>query len=251
MNVKCSSCGYETQINATLIKGLIGGTLLSGAALGWTTYAFAGLLDFYGGAALIAVALLAGGGSVLLGVDLGLVISVGKKITDLLNDKGHRCTKCGDTSWIFTGFRDTEVFAGSDHKTELAAAFRDARTDLYVAPGFLSSYVVNQAFLQELAGVLDRGIKVKLIFAGIESHSSSWMRDGFTQALPHIEAIEAQYANLQLIQKHTHQKGIVVDNRYAIVGSYNFLSNATAQRDEPSLQIYEPDAIQKLCDEFV
>ena len=138
MNVKCSSCGYETQINATLIKGLIGGTLLSGAALGWTTYAFAGLLGFYGGAALIAVALLAGGGSVLLGKDLGLVISVGKKITDLLNDKGHRCTKCGDTSWIFTGFRDTEVVTGSDHKVELAAAFRDARTDLYVASGFLS-----------------------------------------------------------------------------------------------------------------
>lgn len=64
MNVKCSSCGYETQVNATLLKGLIGGTLLSGAALGWTTYAFAGLLGFHGGAALITVTLLAGGGSV-------------------------------------------------------------------------------------------------------------------------------------------------------------------------------------------
>ena len=182
MNVKCSSCGYETQINATLIKGLIGGTLLSGAALGWTTYAFAGLLGFYGGAALIAVALLAGGGSVLLGKDLGLVISVGKKITDLLNDKGHQCTKCGDTSYIFfTGFRDNEVVTGSAHKAELVAAFRDARTELYVASGFLSSKVVNKTFLQELAGVLDRGINVKLIFAGIVSHCSSFMRDGFTQ----------------------------------------------------------------------
>ena len=250
MNVKCSSCGYETQINATLIKGLIGGTLLSGAALGWTTYAFAGLLGFYGGAALIAVALLAGGGSVLLGKDLGLVISVGKKITDLLNDKGHRCTKCGDTSWIFTGFRDTEVVAGSDHKVELAAAFRDARTDLYVASGFLSSYVVNQAFLQQLAAVLDRGINVKLIFAGIESHKKDWMRDGFVQALSHLEALEGQYANLQLIQKHTHQKAIVVDNRYAIVGSFNFLMNDKVKNDETSLKIYEPDAIEKLRDEF-
>ena len=114
----------------------------------------------------------------------------------------------------------------------------------------LSSYVVNQAFLQQLAAVLDRGINVKLIFAGIESHNKDWMRDGFVQALSHLEALEGQYANLQLIQKHTHQKAIVVDTRYAIVGSFNFLMNDKVKNDETSLKIYEPDAIEKLRDEF-
>ena len=46
---------------------------------------FAGLLGFYGGAALIAIALLAGGGAVLASKDSAAVVRVGTKITDILN----------------------------------------------------------------------------------------------------------------------------------------------------------------------
>ena len=58
--------------------------------------------------------------------------------------------------------------------------------------------------------------------------------------------LEGQYANLQLIQKHTHQKAIVVDTRYAIAGSFNFPRMTRVKNDETSSKIYEPDAIEKL-----
>ena len=61
MKIKCDACGYETVVNKNLIKSVIGGGMIFIGAWGWVTYAFAGLLGFYSGAALIAVALLSGG----------------------------------------------------------------------------------------------------------------------------------------------------------------------------------------------
>ena len=108
---------------------------------------------------------------------------------------------------------------------------------LYVASGLsYRRYVVNQAFLQQLAAVLDRATTAYCRHWRI----TTGVTNGYVKALPHLEALEAQYANLQIIQKHTHQKGIVVDNRYAIVGSFNFLSNAKVQRDETSLKYMNP-----------
>lgn len=249
MQMKCGACGYETKVTGTVLKGLLGGALAAGSAYGWVTYAFAGLLGFQGGAGLIAVALLAGGGSLLLGKDLGLVVTVGGKIADFFNSKKYPCGECEETDWIFSGFKNAEVVAASQHKAELDAALRNAKKILLIASGFLSSNVVNKAFIEKLENSLRRNVSIKLIFSDARSHSD-WMSEGYREALASLSALSKTYPKLELIQKHTHQKGIVVDDQYAIVGSFNFLSNLNVLRDETSLKVYEPGAIKKLSKEF-
>ena len=61
---------------------------------------------------LIAAALLAGGEAVLASKDFGAIIKVGRKITDLLNEKKYKCPKCAESRWIFAGYKDSEVESG-------------------------------------------------------------------------------------------------------------------------------------------
>jgi phosphatidylserine/phosphatidylglycerophosphate/cardiolipin synthase-like enzyme len=252
MKVKCDACGEETVVGLTTLKALMGGALVASSAIGWYTYAFAGLLSFYGGAATIASLLLAGGSAVLLGKDLGLVMKVGEKIAEQLNERGYECSNCGATNWIFFGFKDAEVIKGSEHKIVLQNAFLNANRELYIASGFLSANVVDASFLKELERVLTKGVSVVLIFSDLRSHSNSgWMKTGYDKAYLLLNSLSEEQKGLKLIQKHTHQKGIVVDKQYAVVGSFNFLSNEKVAREETSLKIYEADAIEKLIEEFV
>jgi hypothetical protein len=102
MKIKCGACGHETIVTKSLLKGLLGSVVMSGGIIGWVTFSFAGVLGFYGGAATIALALIAGGGSLLMGKDLGLIVSVGEKIADIFNSKDYPCKECKRTDWGFS-----------------------------------------------------------------------------------------------------------------------------------------------------
>ncbi len=77
------------------------------------------------------------------------------------------------------------------------------------------------------------------------------MKTGYEHAYTLLASLSEEQKGLMLIQKHTHQKGIVVDKQYAVVGSFNFLSNQRVAREETSLKVYEADASEKLIEEFV
>ena len=212
---------------------------------GWVTYAFAGVLGFGGGALTIAIALLAGGGYVLASKDSNAIIAVGQKITGLLNDKKYECPKCNKSRWTFAGYKDTEIVTGAEHRLELRAAFENAKQELCIASGFLSSNVVDLNFIGELEATLRKNVSVKLIFSDSRSHSD-FMAAGYREALNSLKAVTDKYSRLELIQKHTHQKGLVVDDQYAISGSFNFLSNKRVDRQESSTKIYGAKAIEQL-----
>lgn len=245
MDVNCTNCGQKLPINKSLIKALIGGSMIGGAALGWTSYAFAGILGFSGGAALIAIALLAGGGTILSGRDFGIALTIGTKVSDLLTEKNYGCPKCGHSNWVFSGLTETEVISGLDHKRELADSFQRAKANLIIASGFISSNVVNNNFINLLKSTLNRSIKVTLIYSDQKSHSD-WMALGYRNAIRELTTLAREYPDLKLIEKKTHQKALIVDDLYAIVGSFNFLSNEKATRHETSMKIFESDKIEEV-----
>ena len=71
------------------------------------------------------------------------------------------------------------------------------------------------------------------------------MAAGYREALNSLEVLAGNSSFLELIQKHTHQKGIVVDDQYAICGGFNFLSNKRVDRQESSIKIYGARAIEE------
>ena len=250
MKIKCGACGYETRVTKRALRGVLGSAAMGYGIYGWFAFAFAGLLGPPGGAALIAGTLLAGGSTVLLGKDFGLIVTVGQKIAGIFNFFNYSCKECKSIDWSFSGFNNLEVIIASRHKLELDAALTNARKTLFIASGFLSSHVVNEAFISKLETILKKDVSIKLIFSDGRSHSD-WMKSGYTQSLGSLNALSKIYPNLEIIQKHTHQKGIIVDHQYAIIGSFNFLSNDKVARDESSVKIYDSKAIAELSKDFL
>ena len=77
------------------------------------------------------------------------------------------------------------------------------------------------------------------------------MREEYEEAVEALNSLAETHSELRLIQKHTHEKAIIVDRQYAIVGSFNFLSNKEVVRDETSLKISENKAVEKTRREFL
>lgn len=246
MDITCKKCGYKSAVNTKTVRGLIGGSLIGASVLGWFNYVFAGLLWFNGGALLIASALLAGGGAILLGKDFGLVVKVGEKLASALGEMGLACSKCGAKKWKFSGTQGLEVISGSEHRDALYVGLEEAVSEVIIASGFLSAFVVNEEFAQLLGASLKRGVKVTLIFPDEPYGSVSHENGGYEEALKRLLRLANEYPKLNLIKRYTHQKALIVDERYAIVGSFNFLSNLKAARDETSAKIFDRKAISEI-----
>ena len=246
MNITCKKCGHKSAVNTKTVRGLIGGSVIGASVLGWFHYVFAGLLWFNGGALLIAGALLAGGGAILLGKDFGLVAKVGERLASALGEIGLACSECGAKDWQFSGTQGLEVVSGQQHRDALFASLEGAAREVIIASGFLSARVANDNFVQRLSAPLKRGVKVTLIFPDGSSGSVSHENDGYEVAFEKLTRLGREHPNLTLIKKYTHQKALVVDDQYAIVGSYNFLSNLKATRDETSTKIFDRKAISEI-----
>ena len=246
MEIKCRNCGQTSPVNLKTIQRVMGGGLIFTGAYGWITYAFAGLLGFHGGALLIAASLIGIGAFTLHKKDASIVLSVAKRISEFLNDKGYKCKKCGKSDWQLSKIGGNEAISGDQHRHELDKALDEAIKELYIISGFLSSNVVNDGFIARLKAALKRKTHVYLVFSDERSHSNDLMRPKYEKALSKLVTLRKEFPNLHLIQKHTHQKGIIIDDKYAIIGSFNFLSNRNASRKETSIKTYD----HKIIEEF-
>lgn len=246
MEIKCRSCGYTSPVTLKTIQRAIGGSLILTGAYGWATYLFAGILGLHGGAALIAASLIGAGAVALHKQDTNMLLYAAKKIAILLNDRGYQCRNCGKSDWELSRIEGNEIISGERHKDELDNAFNEAHKELYIVSGFLSSNVVNRNFIEKLERALKRGVNIYLIFSDEESHKSNdWIKSRYEEALETLRNLKKKCPNLYLVSKSTHQKGIIVDRKYAIIGSFNFLSNKSAYRKETSLKTCDQKDIEK------
>lgn len=248
VKIRCSNCSYETMVSKQAMKNLLGAGLVGAGAYGWVNYTFAGLLGFYGGAALIAGALVTGGVVVLSQDNSNLIHAVGKKIAKTLSKSQYKCEECGNSDWIFAGYGNNKVITGKQHIQELRDSIKIAENSLVIVSGFMSSYVVNQDFTLALKQKLEQGCMVTLIFPTRDEHAKTdWMLRAYDIGISNLDCLSF-YSEFKIVYANTHQKGIVVDSEYAIVGSYNFLMNARSVKEESSIKVYDVDSIDSFRD---
>ncbi|MFA0164999.1 phospholipase D-like domain-containing protein [Vibrio breoganii] len=254
MFIVCTHCGKKSIFNRNTIKSFIGASAIGVGVWGWVTYAFVGILGFYGGAALIAGSFVVAGTAVLSRENSTLISKIAKGLPWVLNRAKMKCPSCKESDWLFykEEVESNEVIHGKQHIAELDHALNTANYELIIVSGFISTYVVDAIFLAKLAKLLDKRVRVCLIYPDISRHNSNdWMYKGFKEADYALKQLASRYPKLELMNSKTHQKTIIVDRSYAIVGSYNFLMNATAERnEEASVKFHDQGTIQGLIKEL-
>ncbi|WP_299260562.1 phospholipase D-like domain-containing protein [uncultured Kushneria sp.] len=143
----------------------------------------------------------------------------------------------------------SSLVQGRDHHNELTHALQIAKKELMIVSGWLSDRVVNDRFCGLLASALERGVNVHIAYGASDRDRQHRLSDTALRALSSLEETGAQShkGRLTIVKRATHEKCLIVDKRYAIVGSFNWLANAHYRDKETSLRTHQRNVVIELA----
>ncbi|ART62819.1 phospholipase D-like domain-containing protein [Kushneria marisflavi] len=135
------------------------------------------------------------------------------------------------------------------HHEELTHALQIVRKELVIVSGWLSDRVVNDQFCGLLANALDRGVNVHIAYGASDRDGQHRLSETASKALARLKEISKRSCKgrLTILQRPTHEKCLVVDKKYAIVGSFNWLANAHYRDRETSLKVHQRRVVVELA----
>ncbi len=146
--------------------------------------------------------------------------------------------------------RMLEVF---EHPDVLEEALREASERLLIVSPWVKNAVVNRSFLELLEGALQRAVDVTICY-GINRRRPEEGSD--PEAVRSLRALEDVYGNFIFSALgDTHAKVLVLDHRYVVVTSFNWLSfkgdPSKPFRDERGVLVAIPSKIDAEYDKYM
>ena len=151
----------------------------------------------------------------------------------------------------------------AQHFQALDDAIADAKETLCIRSGWITSYVVTQEFAGKFRVALNRGVSIYI--------ESGWRKSGQSKQPDNTAFVSAKGILKNLVDAShfkrkgkeysmgklfvgdvpTHIKEVVVDGRYYISGSNNWLSNASHTNKEASHVIHNAILAREIRDETI
>lgn len=154
----------------------------------------------------------------------------------------------------------TMLIPAWDHPNILNDAFLNAKQRVIIVAAFISWVCTQSSFLRPLERCLKRGTEVTIIY-GIGTDGNNRSEEKWKRGVASLKSLQAKHRkNFNLIDagevqrrigEGTHEKILIKDNEYAVIGSYNWLSFKSgekrgcgfSQRGEASFQCGDSDVI--------
>lgn len=269
MRIKCLDCGHSEEVTLDLFVKLIGGATAGFGYWAWVSYLFAGT----GFAMAISIAIIAGGAAMLAYkneiihwlVNKGFACKEcgGQKWTALTpemeKEMNAKDAKIADLTRIVESIRTSrdisdrqarvlenaltksatslEVIDGSEHFNVLKRAFAEAKNTVCILSGWIGSPLLDPEIQELIRAAVKRGVRIYLGF-GWESSSGHEISRTAKTALSFIKSLGS--SQVMVAQFANHEKVLVVDDAYCIIGSNNWLSNSTFRNSERSVLLRIP-----------
>lgn len=134
------------------------------------------------------------------------------------------------------------------HQEELTHALKIVRKELVIVSGWLSDRVVNDQFCDLLTSALKRGVNVHIAYGASDRDGQHTLSDTALKALERLKETgkQSRKGRLTIVDRKSHEKCLIVDKRYAIVGSFNWLANAHYRDRETSLKVHQRHVVKEL-----
>lgn len=269
MRIKCLDCGHSEEVSLDLFVKIIGGTTAGFGFWAWVSFLFAGT----GFAMAICIAIIVGGAAMLAYkneiidwlVNKGFACKMcgGQKWAalspEMEQEMNAKDAKIDDLIRIVESIRASrnisdrqaqvlenaltnsttslEVIDGSEHFNVLKRAFAEAKNTVCILSGWIGSPLLNTEIQQLLRAAVKRGVRIFLGF-GWESSSGHEISPTAKSALSFIRSLDS--SRVMVARFANHEKVLVVDDAYCIIGSNNWLSNSTFRNSERSVLVRIP-----------
>lgn len=140
-----------------------------------------------------------------------------------------------------------------EHPGLLAEALATAKERLLIVSPWIRAAVVDDLFLSSLTSALERGVSVRIAY-GIDQQKATQVEDGEAEGA--LGDLAARYANFCLVRLgDTHAKVLLVDSRFVVVTSFNWLSfrgdPRRPFRDERGTLVAIPDEIDRIYEDYM
>lgn len=269
MRIKCLDCGHSEEVALDLFVKIIGGATAGFGFWAWVSFLFAGT----GFAMAICIAIIAGGAAMLAYKNEIIDWLVNKGFSckgcggqnwaalspEMEQEMNAKDAKIDDLVRIVESIRASrdisdrqaqeleyavtnsitslEVIAGSEHFNVLKRAFAEAENTVCILSGWIGSPLLDTEVQQSIRAAVKRGVRIFLGFgwessSGHEISPTAEFALRFVRSLGSSRVMVAQFAN--------HEKVLVVDDKYCIIGSNNWLSNSTFRNSERSILVRIP-----------
>lgn len=162
----------------------------------------------------------------VLGVGEKKFAQYGESFLELVSD-------CVDESKI--RLRASSFLEDSEHYDYLLKNIAQSKTRLVIISGWISEYVVDNAFLILIRKKLDQGVKIYIGY-GYQDHQGNHKPLGRSQvAINALQNLMSQYPEQLFIACFaTHRKMFLLDSNCVVIGSANWLSNRKYKNSECS-----------------
>ena len=227
--------------------GKIAGLAVGGFWLAWTL----GLSAVFVGYAL---------GGELLFVQLGVIIVVFYlsfkmwKNKNLINDLKNNLDKIDNQNFSskINNISNKQIKVLStpkEHRKFLLKTLNHANKTIVIFSGWLTDYSVNDEFRTKIKSCLDRGVDIIIAWGYKKSGSiSSEQKNAGEKSIRDLQewtSLNKTQGTLETFFFPNHSKILICDTQYAVMGSFNWLSNSGGStNEERSWIVYNKDFIQ-------
>jgi len=227
--------------------GKIAGLVVGGFWLTWTL----GLSAVFVGYAL---------GGELLFVQLAVIIVVFYlsfkmwKNKNLINDLKNNLDKIDNQNFSskindISNKQIKVLSTPKEHRKFLLKTLNQANKTIVIFSGWLTDYSVNDEFRSKIKSCLDRGVDIIIAWGYKKSGSiSSEQKNAGEKSIRDLQewtSLNKTKGTLETFYFPNHSKILICDTQYAVMGSFNWLSNSGGStNEERSWVVYNKDFIQ-------
>ena len=131
------------------------------------------------------------------------------------------------------------VISGKQHKDILVSSISDAKESLIIYSGWLTTYVIDDQFIELLDAALSKGCRIYIGYGYADHNNKHNTLPTGMEAFNKLRMLQNKYKSLLHIGKfNTHEKLLIKDSELIIFGSTNWLANNKFNNSERSIVIY-------------
>lgn len=151
--------------------------------------------------------------------------------------------------------RIKSITTSEEHRSVLFEALETASDTLVILSGWATSLVVDAEFQKKLAVCLNRGVNIYIGYGFKAAHEPRPKQDYEAKAAENLSALcewcaEQETEGLLIVRYYpNHTKLLICDEKFAVNGSFNWLSNSDASiNEERSWIVYDEHFISTELD---
>ena len=142
-----------------------------------------------------------------------------------------------------------------EHRPLFMRSLDNAKKRLLIISPWITDRVLNNLRLQKIRNLVDRGVEVFIGYGIGDDNNQRPGRDKGEQAIRFLSDLAAQKQNLHFKEfGDTHAKILLMDDNYAVIGSFNWLSSEgdprKGFREEMSYYVNVKTEIEKLFQRY-